>query len=82
MDPKSTIAVITDIKDEEFYKLGTKLGKLKALCTRNQFTLCKKTFLSIQEVGKEENKCSEVVKKLSSFRGHGFKNATVQRSVP
>ena len=40
MDPRSIIAVITDIKDEEFYELGTKLGKLKALYTRNQFTLC------------------------------------------
>ena len=44
MDPKSIIAVITDIKDEEFYELGTKLGKLKALYTRNQFTLCKENF--------------------------------------
>jgi hypothetical protein len=25
MDPRSTIAVITDIKDEEFYKLDTNL---------------------------------------------------------
>jgi len=41
MDPRSIIAVITDIKDEEFYELGTKLGKLKALYTRKQFTLCK-----------------------------------------
>jgi len=37
MDPRSIIAVITDIKDEEFYELATKLGKLKALYTRNQF---------------------------------------------
>jgi polyphosphate kinase len=43
-DPRSIIAVITDIKKEEFYELGTNLGKLKALYTRNQFTLCKETF--------------------------------------
>jgi len=30
MDPRSVIAVITNIKDEEFYELATKLGKLKA----------------------------------------------------
>jgi hypothetical protein len=30
MDPRPVIAVITYIKDEEFYELGTKLGKLKA----------------------------------------------------
>jgi predicted nucleic acid-binding protein len=41
MAPGSIIAVITDIKDEEFYELGIKLGKLKALYTRNKFTLCK-----------------------------------------
>jgi len=47
MDPKSIIAVIADIKDEEFYELGTKLGKLKALYTRNQFTLCKENCLTL-----------------------------------
>ena len=44
MDSRSIIAVITDIKDEEFYELATKLGKLKALYTKNQFTLCKENF--------------------------------------
>jgi len=39
MDPRSIIAVITDIKNVEFYELATTLGKLKALYTRNQFTL-------------------------------------------
>jgi hypothetical protein len=82
MDPESIIAVITDIKDEEFYELGTKLDKLKALYTRNQFTLCKENFLSIEEVGKEEISACEVVKSLSLFGGQGLKNATVQRSVP
>jgi hypothetical protein len=45
MDLKSIIAVITDISDEKFYELSTKLGKLKALYTRNQFTLCKQNFV-------------------------------------
>jgi len=44
MDPRSIIAFITDIKDGEFYELATKLGKLKALYTRTQFTLCKEIF--------------------------------------
>ena len=44
MDPRTIIAVFTDIKDEEFYELGTELGKLKALYTRNQFTSCKENF--------------------------------------
>jgi hypothetical protein len=62
MDPKSIIAVITDIKDEEFYERGTKLGKLKALYTRNQFTLCKENFLITEEVGKEEISVREFIK--------------------
>jgi hypothetical protein len=64
MDPKSIIVVITDIKDEEFYELRTKLGKLKELYTRNQFTLRKENFLSFEEVGKEEISVREVVKEL------------------
>jgi len=44
MDPRSVTAFITDIKGDEFYELATKLGKLKALYTRNQFTLCKGIF--------------------------------------
>jgi len=45
------------------------LGKLKALYTRKQFTLCKETFLSIEEVVTEEISAREVVNKLSSVGG-------------
>jgi len=48
MDPISITAVITDIKDEEFYELPTKLGKLKALYTRNQLTFRKENFFLSQ----------------------------------
>jgi hypothetical protein len=57
-DPRTIIAVITDIKDEEFYELGTKLGKLKALCTRNQFTLCKEKFFKQRRSWSGGNKCT------------------------
>ena len=50
MDPRSIIAVIADIQDEEFYELATKLCKLKALFTRNQFTLCKENFLASKKL--------------------------------
>jgi hypothetical protein len=33
LDLKPIIAVITDIKEEKFYELGTTYGKLKALYT-------------------------------------------------
>jgi len=76
MDPRSIIAVITDIKDVEFYELATKLGKLKALYTRNQFTLCKENFLSNEEVGTEEISVREVVNKLSLVAGQGFRKCS------
>ena len=73
MDPRSIIAVFTDIKDEGFYELGTKLGELKALYTRNQFTIRKENFLSIEKVGPVEISVREVVKKLSLVGGQGFR---------
>ena len=68
-----------DIKDEEFYELGIKLGKLKALYTRNQFTLCKENFLSIEEVGIEEISVREVVNKLSLVGGQGFRKCNCSK---
>ena len=80
MDPSSIIAIITDIKDEEFYKFGTKLGKLNALYTRNQFILFKKKFLSIEEVGTEEISVREVVNKLSFVGGQGFRKCNCSKT--
>ena len=79
MAPRSIIAVITDIKDGEFYELATKLGKIKALYTRNQFTLCKEKFLSIEEVGTEEISVREVVDKLSLVGGQGFRKCNYSK---
>jgi len=79
MDPRSIIAVITDIKDEEFYELATKLGILKALYTRNQFTLCKENFLSIEEVGTEEISLRELVNKLSLVGKQGFRKCNCSK---
>ena len=44
MDPRSIIAVITDIKDEEFYELGTMLGKLKGCTQETNLPYAKKIF--------------------------------------
>ena len=79
MDPRSIIAAITKDKDEEFYKIGTKLGKLKALYTRNQFTLCKDNFLNIEEFRTEEISVREVVNKLSLVGGQGFRKCNCSK---
>jgi hypothetical protein len=79
-DPRTIIAVITDIKDEEFYEFGTKFGKLKSLYTRNQFTLCNENFLSTGEVGPVEIvSVREVVKKLSLVGGQGFRKCSCSK---
>lgn len=73
-DPKSIIAVVIDVKDNEFYQLGTKIGVLKQLYTQNQFTSCSEDFIKIEEVVKEkEVSLREVVGKLSLTGGQGFK---------
>jgi len=74
MNPRPIIATIT-----EYYELGTKLGKLKALYTRNQFTLCKENILSIEEVGMEEISVLEVVNKLSLVGGQGFRKCSCSK---
>jgi len=79
MDLRSKIAVITDIKEEEFYERATKFGKLNALYTINQFTLCKEIFLSIEVVGKEEINIREVVNKLSLVGGQGFRKCNCSK---
>jgi len=79
MDPRSIIAVITDIKDEEFYEIATKLGKLNALYTRNQFTLCKENFLSTEEDCTEEISEREVVNKLSLVGGQEFRKCNCSK---
>ena len=79
MDPRSIIAVITDIKEEEFYELATNLCKLKALYTGNQWALCKENFLSIEEVGTEEISVHEVVNNLSLVGGQGFRKCNCSK---
>lgn len=54
MDPESIIAVIIGIKGKEFYEVGTKLRKQKALHIRNKFTLYKEEYLSIGGVRKKD----------------------------
>jgi hypothetical protein len=79
MVTRSITAVITDIKDEKFYELGTQLGKLKALYTRNQFTLCKENFLSIEKFGTEEISLREVVNELSFVGGQELRKCNCSK---
>lgn len=73
VDPKSMIAVVTAVTDEDCYELGTRFGKLNALYTINQFRLCKETFLRVDEVPEKSISLRSVVKRLSLVGGQGFK---------
>lgn len=74
IDPKSLITVVTDIKDDEYYELGTKVGKLAGLYTLNQFTVCKEKFLSIEDVAITKTVSQRAaIKQLSLVGGQGFK---------
>ncbi|CAH1969949.1 unnamed protein product [Acanthoscelides obtectus] len=44
-DPKSIIAVVIDVKDNEFYQLRTNIGVLKQLYKQNQFTSGSEDFI-------------------------------------
>lgn len=74
IDPKSLITVVTDIKDDDYYELGTKVGKLAGLYTINQFTVCKEKFLNIEDVATNKTVSQRAaIKLLSLVGGQGFK---------
>uniref|UniRef100_A0A8D8Q4X0 KRAB-A domain-containing protein 2 n=1 Tax=Cacopsylla melanoneura TaxID=428564 RepID=A0A8D8Q4X0_9HEMI len=75
IDPKSIIAVIIK-KEDELYQLGTKLGIINSLYSRNQFTVCSEIFISLEDVKPEEISLRSVVSKQSLVGGQGFKKCT------
>lgn len=81
MDPKSLITVVTDIKDDEYYELGTRVGKLAGLYTINQFTLCEENFLNIEDVPTVDKPLTHrtAIKRLSLVGGQGFKRCNCRK---
>jgi hypothetical protein len=47
IESRKLLAVVVEIIDEEFYRIGSKAGALNQLFTRNQFTLCGEKFISL-----------------------------------
>jgi hypothetical protein len=71
-DSRNIIAVITSKENENLYKLDTKHGILKQLYTRNDFTVCKEAFISVNEVPVNEISLRECARKDSNLGGQGF----------
>nr|XP_022904893.1 uncharacterized protein LOC111416991 [Onthophagus taurus] len=73
-DDRNIMAVIISQETEGMYKLGTKHGILNQLYARNQFTVCKETFITIDIVPQHEVNIRECAKKESHLGGQGFQH--------
>jgi len=49
-DARSVIACVMEKTDDNFYRLGTRTGVLKAMYVRSQFSLCHGKFIDISDV--------------------------------
>ncbi|XP_045511256.1 KRAB-A domain-containing protein 2-like [Colias croceus] len=73
-DDRNIMAVIISQETEGMYKLGTKHGILNQLYTRNQFTVCKETFIKTDIIPQHEVTIRECAKKESHLGGQGFQH--------
>ena len=69
-------AIITEPMDGWTYKLGTKHGLLKQVYSRNQFTLCAKKFVSLEEVIKDREVCLREVS-IADLMGQAMAKGSV-----
>ncbi|XP_067132874.1 uncharacterized protein [Centruroides vittatus] len=70
-DGKNILGVVVAVKDKNLYKLGTKYGILNVLYSRNQFTVCKENFISVEDVPGEEISLRECARMSSISGGQG-----------
>ncbi|XP_022909346.2 uncharacterized protein [Onthophagus taurus] len=73
-DSRNIIAVIISVEKDSFYKLGTKYDTLNQLYSRNEFTICKEKFISINEVLETDITLRECARKGSNLGGQGFQH--------
>ncbi|XP_050518938.1 uncharacterized protein LOC126893041 [Diabrotica virgifera virgifera] len=71
-DQRNLLATVTEITEKKLYKLGTKYGILNQLYSRNQFTVCKEKFISIEEIPDTEISLRECARKSSNCGGQGY----------
>ncbi|XP_028128149.2 uncharacterized protein LOC114324478 [Diabrotica virgifera virgifera] len=71
-DQRNLLAIVTEITEKKLYKLGPKYGILNQLYSRNQFTVCKEKFISIEEIPDTEISLRECARKSSNCGGQGY----------
>jgi hypothetical protein len=79
IDSRKLLAVVVEIIDEEFYRIGSKAGTLNQLFTRNQFTLCGEKFISTSDVPNTTTSIRKAVSQLSLSGGQGFLRCDCQK---
>lgn len=72
VDARTLLAVVLQVVDEDYYRLGTKAGTLSQLFTRNQFTLCEENFLESAIIPDNEIGIRQAVSQLSLTGGQGL----------
>ena len=80
-DPRNLIAVVLDVVDEKFYKLGTTEGTLKQLFTRSQFSKCKEKLLKLIKLNQTYVDFGRLFQKSPVLVVKATKSATAKLNV-
>lgn len=72
-DPRSVLAVVLDVTEDNFYKLGTRNGIIKQLYTRSEFSVCDEKLIFLEEIPSDkEVSLRTVATAQSTGTGQGF----------
>ncbi|KAF2904425.1 hypothetical protein ILUMI_01750 [Ignelater luminosus] len=68
-DQINLLATVTEITENNLYKLGTKYGILSQSFSRNQLTVCEERFISAEEIPDADISPKECARKSSNCGG-------------
>lgn len=74
-DLRNILGVVLSCSDG-VYEIGTQFGKLNQHYSRNQFTICIESFLSVADVPKKEISLRECARSSSVTGGQGYERCT------
>ena len=71
-DPRNVLAVVMNVTEDGFYRLGTERGILNQLYARSQFSVCQKGLLKVEDVPGHEIPLRSAATAQSTGTGQGF----------
>jgi hypothetical protein len=71
-DTRSILAVVMEVNEDGFYKLGTRNGVMKQLYARSQFSTCHQNLVQMDEVPSTQASLRTVASAQSTGTGQGF----------